>query len=122
MGSMSLLQKNFLAFLVAMGIIVTLGDAYCFSTMNNPEEANTGKREGCILDGKLYPFGVIKRTHNCLTCTCTQDSMSCCSLFHTPTGYDKENCEVVFNKESCNYDVVQKSDPSKKCFVYSRVG
>ncbi|KFP51023.1 Beta-microseminoprotein, partial [Cathartes aura] len=40
---------------------------------------------------------------------------------HTPISYDKENCKVVFNKKSCDYDVVQKSDPSKECFVYSRV-
>ncbi|KFW00397.1 Beta-microseminoprotein, partial [Fulmarus glacialis] len=76
---------------------------------------------GCILDGKLYPFGEIARTENCFRCSCSQDAMRCCSLFHTPTGYDKENCKVIFNKKSCDYDVVQKSDPSKECFVYSRV-
>lgn len=43
MGSVSLLQKSFLAFLVAMGVIVTLGDAYCFSKMNKPEESDKGK-------------------------------------------------------------------------------
>ncbi|KAM6347563.1 beta-microseminoprotein-like isoform 1-T1 [Alca torda] len=118
MGSLSLLQKNFLAFLVAMGIIVKLGDAYCFSKRNNPGEAV----KGCILDGKLYPFGEVARTESCFRCSCRPDAMRCCSLFHTPTGYDKENCKVVFNQKSCNYDVVQKSDPSKECFVYSRVG
>ncbi|KFQ40121.1 Beta-microseminoprotein, partial [Mesitornis unicolor] len=76
---------------------------------------------GCILDGKLYPFGEILRTHNCFRCSCNRDAMRCCSLFHTPTGYDKENCKVVFNMKTCNYDVVQKSDPSKECVVYSRV-
>ncbi|XP_010171067.2 beta-microseminoprotein [Antrostomus carolinensis] len=110
--------KSFLAFLVAMGIIVTLGDAYCFSKLNKPGEAE----KGCILDGKLYPFGEIARTENCLRCSCSQNEMRCCSLFHTPVAYDKENCKVVFNKESCDYDVVQKSDPSKQCHVYSRVG
>ncbi|XP_009813098.2 beta-microseminoprotein [Gavia stellata] len=111
-------MKSFLAFLVAMGIMVTLGDAYCFSKMNKPGEAD----KGCILDGKLYPFGEIARTDNCFRCSCSQQAMLCCSLFHTPIGYDKENCKVVFNKKSCDYDVVQKSDPSKECLVYSRVG
>ncbi|KFQ18867.1 Beta-microseminoprotein, partial [Merops nubicus] len=76
---------------------------------------------GCMLDGKLYPFGEIARTDNCFRCSCNKHSMGCCSLFHTPVSYDKENCKVVFNKEKCDYDVVQKSDPSKECFVYSRV-
>ncbi|NXP47089.1 MSMB protein, partial [Heliornis fulica] len=76
---------------------------------------------GCMLDGKLYPYGDIERTHNCFRCTCSKDSMRCCSIFHIPIGFDKQNCKVVFNKESCNYDVVQKSDPSKECPVYSRV-
>ncbi|XP_075614494.1 beta-microseminoprotein isoform X2 [Balearica regulorum gibbericeps] len=111
-------MKFFLAFLAAMGIIVTLGDAYCFSKINKPGEAD----KGCILDGKLYPFGDIARTHNCFRCSCSQDAMRCCSLFHTPIGFDKVNCKVVFNKESCDYDVVQKSDPSKECPVFSRVG
>ncbi|XP_050755292.1 beta-microseminoprotein-like isoform X1 [Gymnogyps californianus] len=118
MGSVSLLQKSFLAFLVAMAVMVTLGDAYCFSKMNKPGEADNG----CILDGKLYPFGEIARTENCFRCSCSRDAMRCCSLFQTPITYDKENCKVVFNKKSCDYDVVQKSDPSKECFVYSRVG
>ncbi|KAF1408400.1 Beta-microseminoprotein, partial [Spheniscus humboldti] len=76
---------------------------------------------GCILDGKLYPFGEIARTDNCFRCSCSREAMRCCSLFHTPTRYDKENCKVIFNKKSCDYDVVQKSDPSKECIVYSRV-
>lgn len=41
--ALCLLQKSFLAFLVAMGIVVTLGDAYCFSKMNKPGEADKGK-------------------------------------------------------------------------------
>nr|XP_009505892.1 PREDICTED: beta-microseminoprotein-like [Phalacrocorax carbo] len=101
-----------------MGFIVALGDAYCFSKMNKPEEGN----EGCILEGKLYPYGEIPRTHNCLRCSCSQKAMLCCSIFHTPIGYDKDNCQVIFNDQTCDYDVVEKSDPSKKCRVYSRVG
>ncbi|NXN28130.1 MSMB protein, partial [Nycticryphes semicollaris] len=76
---------------------------------------------GCVMDGKLYPFGKIERTESCFQCSCSPHAMSCCSLFNTPTNYDKQNCKVIFNKESCNYDVVQKSDPSKECVVYSRV-
>ncbi|NXF10288.1 MSMB protein, partial [Smithornis capensis] len=76
---------------------------------------------GCMLDGKLYPFGHIERTENCYRCSCSRTALGCCSLFFTPLSYDKENCKVVFNKTSCNYDVVQKNDPSKECSVHSRV-
>ncbi|XP_064572602.1 beta-microseminoprotein-like isoform X1 [Zonotrichia leucophrys gambelii] len=111
-------MKSFLAFLVAMGILVTLGDAYCWRKTRRPGEA----KDGCILNGKLYPFGHIERTEDCYRCDCDEGGMQCCSLFHTPVAYDNKNCKVVFNKKRCDYDVVQKNDPSKMCSVYSRVG
>ncbi|NXU46496.1 MSMB protein, partial [Drymodes brunneopygia] len=76
---------------------------------------------GCMLNGKLYPFGHIERTDDCYSCFCSEGRMECCSLFHIPVAYDKKNCKAIFNKERCNYDVVQKKDPSKECAVYSRV-
>ncbi|XP_017581452.1 PREDICTED: beta-microseminoprotein isoform X4 [Corvus brachyrhynchos] len=111
-------MKSFLAFLIAMGVIVTLGDAYCWSKIHKPGEA----KNGCMLNGKLYPLGHIERTEDCYRCSCSETEMKCCSLFTTPVAYDKKKCKVVFNKEHCDYDVVQKDDPSKECFVYSRVG
>ncbi|XP_063261803.1 beta-microseminoprotein-like [Prinia subflava] len=111
-------MKSFLAFLLAMGIIVTLGDAYCWSKRHKPGEGENG----CMVNGRLYPFGHIERTEECFRCSCSQVGVNCCSLFHTPIGYDKKNCKVIFNKERCDYDVVQKDDPSQECIVYSRVG
>ncbi|XP_077640745.1 beta-microseminoprotein isoform X2 [Lonchura striata] len=111
-------MKSFLAFLVTMGIIVTLSDADCWRKIHKPEEA----KNGCMINGKLYPFGHIERTEDCYTCNCSEDGVSCCSLTHTPVAFDEKKCKVVFNKERCDYDVVQKDDPSKECFVYSRVG
>ncbi|NXH92459.1 MSMB protein, partial [Edolisoma coerulescens] len=76
---------------------------------------------GCMRKGKLYPFGLIERTEDCYRCTCSQTKMECCSLFGTPVAYDKKKCKVIFNRKRCDYDVVQKDDPSKECFAYSRV-
>ncbi|NXO07673.1 MSMB protein, partial [Oriolus oriolus] len=76
---------------------------------------------GCMLNRKLYPFGLIERTEDCYRCSCSEEKMQCCSLFTTPVAYDKKKCKLVFNKKSCDYDVVQKDDPSKECSVYSRV-
>ncbi|XP_014730813.1 PREDICTED: beta-microseminoprotein-like [Sturnus vulgaris] len=111
-------MKTFLAFFAAMGIIVAMGDAYCWSKIYKPGEA----QNGCMVNGKLYPFGHIERTEDCYTCSCSESSLQCCSLFHTPVAYDNKKCKVVFNKERCDYDVVQKDDPSKMCIVYARVG
>ncbi|NXL69289.1 MSMB protein, partial [Leptocoma aspasia] len=76
---------------------------------------------GCMLNGKFYPYGPIERIENCYSCSCSEGGMSCCSLYNTPVDYDKEKCKLIFNKKSCDYDVVQKDDPSKHCLVYSRV-
>ncbi|NWX66889.1 MSMB protein, partial [Promerops cafer] len=76
---------------------------------------------GCMMNGKLYPFGHIERTEDCYTCNCSKGGMQCCSLFHSLAGYDKKKCMVVFNKKRCDFDVVQKDDPSKECLVSSRV-
>ncbi|XP_027576462.1 beta-microseminoprotein-like isoform X1 [Pipra filicauda] len=111
-------MKSFLAFLVAMGIIVALGDAYCFGKHYKPGKAD----KGCMLNGKLYPLGHIERTEDCYRCDCSRTEMRCCSIFSTPVAYDKENCEVIFNEETCDYDVVQKDDPSKECSRVARVG
>lgn len=35
---------------------------------------------GCMIKGKLYPFGHIERTEDCYTCSCSEDGVACCSL------------------------------------------
>ncbi|NWV66017.1 MSMB protein, partial [Malurus elegans] len=70
---------------------------------------------GCMLNGKLYPLGVTERTDDCFKCSCNGVSMGCCSLFHIPVSYDKEKCDIIANKMCCDYDVVEKNDPSKEC-------
>ncbi|XP_027733925.1 beta-microseminoprotein-like [Empidonax traillii] len=111
-------MKSFLAFLVAMGIIVALSDAHCFSKRYKPGQAD----KGCMLNGKLYPLGHTERTDDCYRCSCSRTQIACCSIFSTPVAYDKENCKVVLNRKSCDYDVVYKNDPSKECFEVRRVG
>ncbi|NWS92849.1 MSMB protein, partial [Toxostoma redivivum] len=76
---------------------------------------------GCMMNGKLYPLGHIDRTEDCYRCYCDKDSMECCSVFFTPVAYDEEKCKVIFNRKRCDYDVVQKDDPSKICSAFVRV-
>nr|XP_041573020.1 beta-microseminoprotein-like [Taeniopygia guttata] len=112
-------MKSFLAFLVAMGITVTLSDADCDASLRKPG----WPYRGCLRDGKVYPFGHIERTEDCYTCNCHERGMECCSLSFRIIFYDKNECKLLFRKERCNYDVVQKDDPSKPCRSgYSRTG
>ncbi|NXB90418.1 MSMB protein, partial [Vidua chalybeata] len=70
---------------------------------------------GCMINGKLYPFGHIERTEDCYKCDCSEGGVECCSLSHRTVSYNKKKCKVVFNKKCCDCDVVQKDDPSKPC-------
>ncbi|KAL9847372.1 beta-microseminoprotein-like [Geothlypis trichas] len=104
-------MKCFLAFLVAVGSMVTLCDAVCFTALQVPGRPY----RGCMIDGKLYPFGHIERTEDCYKCDCRVGQMQCCSLFFFPGSYDKEKCKVVFNKKRCRYYFLQRDDPSQPC-------
>ncbi|NXU02895.1 MSMB protein, partial [Buphagus erythrorhynchus] len=76
---------------------------------------------GCMMNGKLYPFGHIVRTEDCSRCGCDKYGMHCCSLIFNPGMYDEEKCKAIFNRKRCDYDVVQKDDPSKMCSPVVRV-
>ncbi|CAI9576868.1 unnamed protein product [Staurois parvus] len=74
----------------------------------------TEKHMNLVLSGKLK---------NCYQCWCFLDgSMKCCSTYGTPIGYDEENCEAVFDKASCSYNLIPKYDPTVKCESKGMVG
>ncbi|NXI68702.1 MSMB protein, partial [Anseranas semipalmata] len=73
-------------------------------------------------NGEMHEFDSQWKTADCLECSCSTDGISCCSIFATPTSYDKEKCVSIFNKETCAYEVVEKDDHSKVCPVYEWVG
>ncbi|XP_077039684.1 beta-microseminoprotein [Agelaius phoeniceus] len=112
------LKKSFLAFLVVVGSMVTLGDAYCFVELQVPGRPY----RGCIMNGKLYPFGHIERTEDCYKCDCRQGGMQCCSIYLTPVSYDRKNCKFVFDKKRCRYDILQRDNSSQPCSAASLVG
>ncbi|NXC92344.1 MSMB protein, partial [Cercotrichas coryphoeus] len=76
---------------------------------------------GCMWNGKLYPLGHMERTERCYTCDCDKYAMHCCSIMINPPRYDEEKCKVIFNRKRCDYDVVQKDNPSKVCSSFGRV-
>ncbi|XP_053889260.1 beta-microseminoprotein-like [Malaclemys terrapin pileata] len=110
-------MKCFLGFLLAIGILVTLCDAYCFFEPDSPQKST----QGCIQDGKQYLYGAtwIK---DCHSCTCGEEGIGCCSTFSRPAGFDEKKCKLIFHKESCSYSVVEKDNPSKTCPFTEMVG
>ncbi|NXJ66213.1 MSMB protein, partial [Rostratula benghalensis] len=71
--------------------------------------------------GEVHQFGSWK-TDDCHSCSCDKNGIQCCSTFVSPSGYDEEKCESIFNKETCTYKVVEKDDHSKECPVHGWVG
>ncbi|XP_041424741.1 beta-microseminoprotein [Xenopus laevis] len=109
-------MKCILAFVIALGILVTTCNAACF--YQQPDE----NQEGCLYDGELHRLRSTFRTKDCMRCTCAMDgSMRCCDISGRPVRYDKEKCEAVFNEKTCIYRVVEKKDHSKEC-EHSMVG
>ncbi|XP_031761643.1 uncharacterized protein LOC100490653 isoform X2 [Xenopus tropicalis] len=73
-GSWGLLQECILAFVIALGILVTTCNAACFSLLPHLGETN-----GCLYKGELYESGSKFRTKDCYNCTCLMDgSIKCC--------------------------------------------
>ncbi|NWW55116.1 MSMB protein, partial [Pedionomus torquatus] len=72
-------------------------------------------------NGEVRKFGSWE-TEDCHNCSCDRSGIQCCSSFISPSGYDREKCVSIFNKETCTYKVVEKDDPSKECPVHEWVG
>uniref|UniRef100_A0A452HG89 Beta-microseminoprotein n=1 Tax=Gopherus agassizii TaxID=38772 RepID=A0A452HG89_9SAUR len=87
-------------------------DAQCYVEMIDPK----AKR-----DGDFHKFNTRWKTKDCFRCTCSKQTIECCSLTLTPVGYDQEKCESVFDVESCSYQVRGKINPLQRCEVESWV-
>ncbi|NXF35501.1 MSMB protein, partial [Nyctibius bracteatus] len=73
-------------------------------------------------NGELHKLDSHWRNADCYDCSCSEDGINCCSSFATPSVYDEEKCESIFNKETCSYTVVEKADHLKECPVHVWVG
>ncbi|XP_075697365.1 beta-microseminoprotein-like [Rhinoderma darwinii] len=113
------LQKILLALCVVLAVSVALSSAQCF-TGSLTFDVKT-RKTACEHGGQMHQVGTVW-TSECQECSCTKRGLSCCSTIKTPVNYDKENCESVFNAESCSYTVTRKDNPSEKCEVMGMVG
>ncbi|XP_069836605.1 beta-microseminoprotein-like [Dendropsophus ebraccatus] len=75
-----------------------------------------GDPGGCEFKGELHAYRTTWRTDDCLKCTCySNGSMRCCTIGGRPVSYDKEQCVVIFDKETCMHNVVRKDNPNETC-------
>ncbi|XP_074855677.1 beta-microseminoprotein [Carettochelys insculpta] len=110
-------MKCFLGFLLVCLLSTSSCDAQCYAEKVSP------KAKGCIdKQGTLHNFNAKWRTKDCFQCTCSKESINCCSLFAVPLLYDQKKCQRIFNPLTCRYTVVEKADPSKPCKVHGWVG
>uniref|UniRef100_A0A8C0E9I4 Beta-microseminoprotein n=1 Tax=Balaenoptera musculus TaxID=9771 RepID=A0A8C0E9I4_BALMU len=69
------------------------------------------------LNGVIHPLNSKWKTENCEECTCDQGGIYCCNTAAVPVDYDTNKCQIIFNKETCTYTVVEQEDPGKTCAV-----
>uniref|UniRef100_A0A2K5D058 Beta-microseminoprotein n=2 Tax=Aotus nancymaae TaxID=37293 RepID=A0A2K5D058_AOTNA len=102
--------------LAIFATFVTLCNASCYFIPNKIVPGDSTKE--CLdLEGNKHPLNSRWRTENCDACVCLEKDIACCSLVSIPVGYDRHNCQKIFNKETCKITVVEKKDPNRTCGV-----
>uniref|UniRef100_A0A5F8HIP3 Beta-microseminoprotein n=2 Tax=Monodelphis domestica TaxID=13616 RepID=A0A5F8HIP3_MONDO len=113
--------NSILGVLLTWTIVMTSCDAYCYVS---PLRVSLGSQpEGCKdLQGVLRSLKTQWKNNACEICDCSYDGITCCSLVMTPIGYDENNCNAVFDPETCTHIAVQKENPLKPCEVPIYIG
>ncbi|XP_007446843.1 PREDICTED: beta-microseminoprotein [Lipotes vexillifer] len=107
------MQNPLLGSLVVLATFVTVCSAQCYIISNQNSTPNKCKD----LDGVIHPLNSKWKTENCEECTCDQGGINCCNIAAVPVDYDTNKCQIIFNKETCTYAVVEQEDPEKTCAV-----
>nr|XP_033799612.1 beta-microseminoprotein [Geotrypetes seraphini] len=113
-------------FTLAFGICISLCDAQCYQIQPQLEIDSNGKPivpTECVETDRTRRDFDTKWKKDCMDCSCSKDAyITCCFNIPNPVGYDKENCESIFNKDSCSFTVVKKDNPKEHCKVTSYIG
>uniref|UniRef100_A0A8C3RZF3 Beta-microseminoprotein n=1 Tax=Chelydra serpentina TaxID=8475 RepID=A0A8C3RZF3_CHESE len=88
--------------------------------MNNDAQIKEGELvRGCVdhFDKSEHPIGATWNSHQCLSCTCEETTISCCTRYG---GVVKapEGCEAILDEEQCEYKIHKKNDPSAPCIPF----
>ncbi|XP_063819768.1 beta-microseminoprotein-like [Pseudophryne corroboree] len=112
-------MKYIVAVVFGAGVFFTVCNASCMTISPKGRQA----RLGCFYEGQLYKLDSSWRTEDCMDCGCQLNGViSCCTAYGTPVSYDPETCNFVFNKKTCEYELMPNEDPTKKCEKYGMVG
>ncbi|KAM9051284.1 beta-microseminoprotein [Megaptera novaeangliae] len=114
-GRIIILSENaLLGSLVVLATFATLCNAQCYIVSNQNSTPNKCKD----LNGVIHPLNSKWKTENCEECyvslkpgTVTDSDAA------VPVDYDTNKCQIIFNKETCTYTVVEQEDPGKTCAV-----
>ncbi|XP_029464759.1 beta-microseminoprotein-like isoform X2 [Rhinatrema bivittatum] len=111
---------------LAFGICISMCDAACYFV--EPEvildsEGFFTAIAACVDDDGTRHSLKTNWKRDCMVCSCNSAGrMECCTNYATPGEYDKDDCESIFDKDSCSYSVVKKNNPFETCEVASYIG
>ncbi|XP_066454871.1 beta-microseminoprotein-like [Eleutherodactylus coqui] len=111
-------MKGILALGLVLAVFVALSSATCERGLLTRDKAS--RKSGCNYKGTFHKMNS-EWTSECMECTCSKAGLECCLNAAQPAGYDTQNCELTFNKESCSYTATKKDNPSETCEVDSWV-
>ncbi|XP_027702165.1 beta-microseminoprotein-like [Vombatus ursinus] len=114
-------MNTMLGVLLALAIFVTLCDAQC--TFYPLEIIDGYQARGCRdSKGVMHDFST-QWESDCIHCSCEENiGLVCCTMVMRPTIYDQNECMEIFQKESCIYIAVNKTNPSTLCEVSQYTG
>ncbi|XP_040178380.1 beta-microseminoprotein-like [Rana temporaria] len=104
---------------IVLAVSVALSSAVCTQGKLNLNFKTRTK--GCMHKGTFHKIDT-KWTVKCEECECSESGLYCCTSAPMPSGYDKEACNMMLDKESCTYKVTRKDDPSIPCEYKSMKG
>ncbi|XP_055518467.1 beta-microseminoprotein-like isoform X2 [Leucoraja erinacea] len=95
-----------------------LSESACFF-----EKQNTTGTGTCFdtNDGTHHQFGESWMNTNCWDCVCAQKGYECCERYSVPFGVPDE-CMIIFQIQTCSFQVFMKNDPSVECTVGGAIG
>ncbi|XP_053547578.1 beta-microseminoprotein [Bombina bombina] len=113
-------MKFLVTLALALAVVVALSNAACYRGKLT-KDFRTGNT-GCLMNEKLHSIGDQWKTEDCLECSCSSGGSQCCTTYFTPAGFNTEECESIFDKASCSYNVVKKDDHSVTCEFTEMIG
>ncbi|KAL7827344.1 hypothetical protein SRHO_G00330620 [Serrasalmus rhombeus] len=93
--------------------LVPLNDAACFTALLKAGATHCQD----LLDKTWHPVGSSWTNSKCDQCGCSADGMHCCDGM--PTVHVTGDCTVVYDYDTCTFDVIPKKNGTVPCAAMS---